>query len=253
MKRLRQLVLGLGSVLLTCGVAQGQAKLGPYIVDSNGLKVGQRQEPATCPVFIERRAVDNPWWAKRFQSRRHTLLYFTDGPAAAPTVYTAWGSMTLCTRPVGRQRTASSALLSQQSAVDAMLSTAEAMNLTARSARAAPPRSLYCRPGTLTASASAFTPPFLGRRCAAGQPSAGSGHLQRRADESPVLPVDRGAVRLGHNGRLQRGTAAVLPGQFRYARPDGGVSGEGARALEGEAEEPSSCADSLVNEALLPV
>lgn len=40
MKRLRQLALVLGSVVLCGGVALGQAKLGPHVVDSSGQRIG---------------------------------------------------------------------------------------------------------------------------------------------------------------------------------------------------------------------
>src|SRR5262245_23703080 len=40
MRRLLRVALVLGSLVLCNGLALGQARLGPYVVDANGLKVG---------------------------------------------------------------------------------------------------------------------------------------------------------------------------------------------------------------------
>jgi hypothetical protein len=53
MRAFRRVVLVLGSVLLTVSVASAQARLGPYVVDSNGLKVGHLYDANTVLMFID--------------------------------------------------------------------------------------------------------------------------------------------------------------------------------------------------------
>jgi len=50
--RARQIAVALGSALLCSGFALGQARLGPYVVDSNGLKVGHVQDAHDILMFI---------------------------------------------------------------------------------------------------------------------------------------------------------------------------------------------------------
>src|SRR5262245_10268594 len=52
MRRLRQVTLVAGSMLLSGGLALGQARLGPYVVDANGLKVGHLYSDQVVLVFI---------------------------------------------------------------------------------------------------------------------------------------------------------------------------------------------------------
>ncbi len=52
MKKSRQVALVLGCLFLGRGFALGQGKLGPYVVDSNGLKVGRLNNEMNVFVFI---------------------------------------------------------------------------------------------------------------------------------------------------------------------------------------------------------
>ena len=53
MKRLRQLALVLGSVVLSGGVALGQAKLGLHVVDSNDQRIGYVMDHFNAVIFID--------------------------------------------------------------------------------------------------------------------------------------------------------------------------------------------------------
>jgi len=52
MRTCRQVAVVLGSVILSSGLALGQAKLGPYVVDSSGLKVGHFYNDVAVLLFI---------------------------------------------------------------------------------------------------------------------------------------------------------------------------------------------------------
>ena len=49
----RPIAVAFGSVLLCSGFALGQARLGPYVVDSNGLKVGHVQDYGQVLMFVD--------------------------------------------------------------------------------------------------------------------------------------------------------------------------------------------------------
>ena len=78
MRAFRQVALAFGSVLLISGFALGQASLGPYVVDSNGLKVGHVQDYGQVLMFVDGvptliNAGSNGFTAMGF------VQYFTDG------------------------------------------------------------------------------------------------------------------------------------------------------------------------------
>jgi S-layer family protein len=52
MRAFRQVALAFGSVLFISGFALGQARLGPYVIDSNGLKVGHARDTGSILMFI---------------------------------------------------------------------------------------------------------------------------------------------------------------------------------------------------------
>ena len=230
MHAFRQMALALGSVLLISGFALGQASLGPYVVDSNGLKVGHVQDYGQVLMFVDGvptliNGGSNGFTAMGF------VQYFTDG---------ACGTQALLPEGLSSGRFFLLGFYTSDGMVH-YANAAALANVTIHSANVVNPDGSMgaCTPlvvtvlaaPVLTVSVSAFTPPFSVVDTLPVSPAPATGHVQRRADESSVLPVHRGAVRLGGDRRVQRGTAAVLPGQSRYTRPDGGVSGEGARAL----------------------
>ena len=82
MKRLRQVALVLGSVFLSSGLALGQAKLGPHVVDSNGQRIGYYAGLGFGPPAVDEAIVFIDGVASRIQIGRDgfvtadVFLYF---------------------------------------------------------------------------------------------------------------------------------------------------------------------------------
>ena len=90
MKRPCQVALLLGSFVLSGGLAFAQAKLGPYIVDANGLKVGHAKESNTALIFIEGQPVQISAGRSGFRAQSYSL-YFADGTCTSQPLLDAGG------------------------------------------------------------------------------------------------------------------------------------------------------------------
>jgi hypothetical protein len=80
-RRFAILLLGLAA---SASVALGQARLGPYVVDSNGLKVGHAQDSTDVLIFIGGEPATIAATRSGFQPAGTYNLYFTDGACGGP-------------------------------------------------------------------------------------------------------------------------------------------------------------------------
>ena len=102
----RQIAVVFGSVLLCSGLAFAQARLGPYVIDSNGLKVGHAADSSHVFMFIDGVSTFIAAGPSGFTALGgYLFLFFTDGacgtqalrnlgptePLVAPGFYTTDG------------------------------------------------------------------------------------------------------------------------------------------------------------------
>jgi hypothetical protein len=78
MRAFRQVALAFGSVLLCNGFALGQARLGPYVIDSNGLKIGHALDVTNALMFIQGDSIAIAVRRSGFTASTFTLV-FADG------------------------------------------------------------------------------------------------------------------------------------------------------------------------------
>jgi hypothetical protein len=88
MQRFHRVALAVGSVLLCSGFAFGQARLGPYVVDSNGLKVGHVFNGDVVFVFINGELVSIAAGQQGFEAIGTTLYFAEAGCAGTPYLQT---------------------------------------------------------------------------------------------------------------------------------------------------------------------
>lgn len=156
MRAYRQVALVLGSVLLS-SLAFGQARLGPYVVDSNGVKVGHADSQNTILVFLDGGPAEIPAGRSGFQAGSFNL-YYTDGACGSSPVIDAGSSDVLF--GTGRYTTNGEIwYFSAASVASTPLASARTV-LTDGSITACGPYSGSLNVAPLLTFASSFTPPF---------------------------------------------------------------------------------------------
>src|SRR5262249_22302125 len=78
MKSFGRIALALGLAIIACASALAQAKLGPYVVDSSGLKVGHVIGGAAILMFVDGNPTEVSAGPSGFTASTFNL-YFTDG------------------------------------------------------------------------------------------------------------------------------------------------------------------------------
>ena len=84
MPSFRRIVLAVGSIVFCSGLAFGQARFGPYVVDSNGVKVGHAVDSTDILIFIGGVPAIIGATRSGFQPAGPYLVYFTDGACGGP-------------------------------------------------------------------------------------------------------------------------------------------------------------------------
>ena len=157
MRTFRQVALAFGSILLCSAFALGQARLGPYVVDSNGVKVGHAQDASNVLMFINGTPTVVIAGPSGF-SPSTFFLYFADDACGtqpllqvAPGLFFSTGVYTTdgMVRYVNAAAEASTLFLSARIVnTDGSMNPCTPMNISFPAAPA------------LTGSVSEFTPPF---------------------------------------------------------------------------------------------